>query len=799
VGRLPPLALHRLHLDPDGSIRALSTSEVMAMVSIAPLPSITTSVATRSPPHGHSTVAPALHIALRVGCMLVLGPGDAELLRIPLLLAEVRFVRVATTGAPALTVLTTEVELAPEHRGTWLLEMSCSEACDDEPLSDQTVILRALSALGQNGAVRHDFEQVFGELTEPFAVGTTAELFRVADRLRRADSHGCVAYDATEVEVAVKVFKPTKGPVKMQDVRNEVAILASVQGHPNVIRMQGLFVLADSNGNGGKQTQKAVDHDLCFSSMRWSLAMEHCSGQDLFETLKKQRFDAPEAAPIIRSVLEALMHIHTCGIVHRDIKVENILLRGHRCHPVVADFGLACHIGDSSEIRRICGTPGYVPPEVLAKKGWKAKSDVFALGVVLYFILSGKLPFWASDTQSTLHRTLHNPIPFDRHKSFEAAGPLCREFIRLALCKDPLGRPSVEIALGAPWLAKEAKCCSDSPSECTTPSEAPPPRPLPTSGGHLQHSNSSRPSSKASNAGARYAAVDRQSPPPTLLAGSSNAPAQASLMAEKDLAPAASASSQPPPAQVVASAAAASPSPQPPLQRRAQTPTFRRTAPAEPKQPIASAAVAGPGLSISSTGAKVYYGSFTSGGSRASTSQSSVSQVSAPATQSTAASLGSPAMHKETGAASGKALEDQRAPVVCKRPATARPGTARPVMGRPVTARARTPGAFSSKSSTLASGQEVESSQPSPSSSSPSPSQQLAQPPQTARSNDGARPGARASSAVTSGRGIAGAASQADAAPSMPTATAVLAALGSRREVLNRRALRNSLPPVRRR
>lgn len=161
---------------------------------------------------------------------------------------------------------------------------------------------------------------------------------------------------------------------------------------------------------------KMLGHGHAFG--RAYIVMEYIRGESLRELLSTQgALTLPQFVPIAAQILKAVGHVHSRGIMVRDIKPANIMLCRHRGRDnfvKLLDFGLAKLVGDQDAITtaHIVGTIGYLSPEQIQSKPFDLRVDVFALGVLFYHCLSGQLPYRGETPEGTLYATVHNePTP----------------------------------------------------------------------------------------------------------------------------------------------------------------------------------------------------------------------------------------------------------------------------------------------------------------------------------------------------------------------------------------------------
>jgi serine/threonine-protein kinase len=230
-----------------------------------------------------------------------------------------------------------------------------------------------------------------------------------------------------EQPVALK-FLPeavAHNPEALARFRNEVRIARQVS-HPNVCRM---YDLAEADG-------------CCF------LSMEYVDGEDLGSLLRRiGRLPSDKALEIARKLCAGLAAAHEKGVLHRDLKPANVMLDG-RGQVLLTDFGLAGLAGqiEGAEVRN--GTPAYMAPEQLSGQEVTARSDIYSLGMVLYEIFTGKLPF-ESNTLAGLMRAQRESQPASPSTLVRDLDPMVERVILRCLQPKPASRPASALAVAA--------------------------------------------------------------------------------------------------------------------------------------------------------------------------------------------------------------------------------------------------------------------------------------------------------------------------------------------------------------
>ncbi|CAM9384324.1 unnamed protein product [Laminaria digitata] len=235
-------------------------------------------------------------------------------------------------------------------------------------------------------------------------------------------------------KMAIKVLD--KSIIQRQNmgpqVKREISIMKLVR-HPYVVQLR----------------------EVLASSSKIFLVCELITGGELFDKIvEKQRFTEDEARFYFRQLLEGMEYCHSQGVCHRDLKPENILLDGAG-NVKISDFGLSnLYSGGDDEALKLlhttCGTPNYVAPEVLADKGYDGRmADVWSMGVILYVLLAGFLPFDEPSMSTLFSKIQAADFSYPRWFSPEA-----RSVIDRILVPDPRQRLSLpQMKVHAFWKA----------------------------------------------------------------------------------------------------------------------------------------------------------------------------------------------------------------------------------------------------------------------------------------------------------------------------------------------------------
>ncbi len=230
-----------------------------------------------------------------------------------------------------------------------------------------------------------------------------------------------------------------KDDFSRKKVFQEVYILKKIR-HANVIRLLEVF-------EGPKHL---------------FIVMEYASGGDLLKYVKKKgRLSESEARGIFRQIVFGLGHIHSRGVLHRDIKLDNILLDADGSVKI-CDFGVSKIIVKGDKIKEQCGTPAYIAPEVISNEGYEGfYIDHWSLGVLLYAMLCATIPFKAQNMKELLKVIRTTPVTFPVPLSENA-----KSIVKGLLTISPYERLSIPEILAHPWMKED--CVEEDVTESDT-------------------------------------------------------------------------------------------------------------------------------------------------------------------------------------------------------------------------------------------------------------------------------------------------------------------------------------------
>jgi serine/threonine protein kinase len=220
-----------------------------------------------------------------------------------------------------------------------------------------------------------------------------------------------------------------------KSMANEIEVLRTIK-HPNVLKMFRIYELEDY---------------VC-------LILEYLPHGDLAGRLQQRGVFTEEAAcRLVWALLDTVEYLHDNNILHRDLKLENILMvrPDDDMEFRIADFGLA--IQDTAEgLKLRSGSPGYIAPEILENRPYGKKVDVFSTGVVLYSLLTGKLPFYSPDIRATIELNTRCELDFNaaelRQVTIEGLA-----VVRALTQRSPEHRPSAQAAKSSVWFSHDSK------------------------------------------------------------------------------------------------------------------------------------------------------------------------------------------------------------------------------------------------------------------------------------------------------------------------------------------------------
>ncbi|KAL5236546.1 hypothetical protein ACI65C_003956 [Semiaphis heraclei] len=230
----------------------------------------------------------------------------------------------------------------------------------------------------------------------------------------------------TGKEVAIKIIDKTQLlPGSLQKLFREVRIMKMLD-HPNIVKLLQVI-----------ETEKTL-----------YLVMEYASGGEVFDYLVLHgRMREKEARAKFRQIVSAVQYCHQKRIIHRDLKAENLLLDSEM-NIKIADFGFSNEFTPGGKLYTFCGSPPYAAPELFQGKRYDGPEvDVWSLGVILYTLVSGSLPFDGSTLRELRERVLRGKYRIPFYMSTD-----CENLLKKFLVLNPLKRASLEVIMKDKWM-----------------------------------------------------------------------------------------------------------------------------------------------------------------------------------------------------------------------------------------------------------------------------------------------------------------------------------------------------------
>ena len=244
----------------------------------------------------------------------------------------------------------------------------------------------------------------------------------------------------TNQKVAVKLIDKTKLTYRDYELIERENSIMKLVNHPNLVKLIDYY-----------ENEKTI-----------FIVMDLLEGGDLmtYLTEKKGKLSERLAAKIIKLIAEGIQYMNCYGLIHRDLKPENIAFKKKDDinSLKIIDFGLTRTLAYGENASEAIGTIFYIAPEVFTHKPYNNKVDIWSIGVILYLLLSGILPF---DDQSQDDKVIGKKVVFSHqeypNEHFSARSNSCIELIDLCLTKNPENRISIDEFLNHSWITTQTK------------------------------------------------------------------------------------------------------------------------------------------------------------------------------------------------------------------------------------------------------------------------------------------------------------------------------------------------------
>jgi serine/threonine protein kinase len=238
-------------------------------------------------------------------------------------------------------------------------------------------------------------------------------------------------------EKAVKLIDEDTFRSSKKQLQNEVEILSRFPAHPRIL---------------------SIDEIIRVPGKYFCIVTELVKGGDLFDYIVNSpngQLPEPQVRKIMTQLIEGVKVLHDVNIIHRDLKPENVLMVNTNNNEVevkLADFGLATFFTEDKPLVKNCGTTGYTAPEVLSKQPYGKACDIWSLGVIMYAMLHGYLPFHGT-TAEMKKKILVGEFRFSKRTIISNnAKALIKDMLNMEAAK----RPTVDTIMDHPWFTSSA-------------------------------------------------------------------------------------------------------------------------------------------------------------------------------------------------------------------------------------------------------------------------------------------------------------------------------------------------------
>jgi len=285
----------------------------------------------------------------------------------------------------------------------------------------------------RDAEILHGRKSKYRILGDAVKRGGFSEVYKAIDE----GEQGCL--------VAVKLIDLNSKKIKRREhekrIKSECEIHKRLENCPRVIRFVECFDLEKNN------------QDMFCIVLEWA---EKGDLKDYLRQKGQPGLAEPEVSRLVTQIVDGVQFFQKNNLVHRDIKLQNILLDKDN-NVKFTDFGLATKLSSRNDkMNTFCGTPNYLPPEMIARNGYSNQVDIWSLGILIYQLLVGRPPVEGDNPKDTMKK-----IPLSEIHIPELLSEHAKDLISKTLEKNPTRRISIENLLDHPFLARRERTMSD--------------------------------------------------------------------------------------------------------------------------------------------------------------------------------------------------------------------------------------------------------------------------------------------------------------------------------------------------